>query len=124
MQALANFSFFLYFILSSRITGCVAASATTAPCFMLSLWPIINLSFYSLFYNIGWGTIAWTVYADIFEPDYKEVSAGLVTLFYALVLTGIVFVFPNFTGWLGDWPFFLLLTVECVVALVFEYFAF
>ena len=88
MQAIANLSLFLYFIISSRITGNIGSTATT----LLSLWPILNLSVYSLFYNTGWGTIAWAVYADIFEPDYKEVSAGLVTLFYAMVLTGIVFV--------------------------------
>ena len=124
MQAIANFSFFIYYILSSYTTDCAGDSATTAACVLFSLWPILNLSLYSFFYSIGWGTISWTLYANIFEPDYKEVSAGLVTLFYALVLTSIVFVFPNFTGWLGDWPFFLLLTVECVAGLVFEYFVF
>ena len=121
MQAIANFSFFLYFLLSSHITSCTGDSVTTVPCILLSLWPILSLSLYSLFYTTGWGTIAWTVYADIFEPDYKEVSAGFVTLFYALLLTSVVFVFPNFTGWLGNWPFFLLLTVECLAGLVFEY---
>ena len=124
MQTIANFSFFLYFILSSHFTDCAADTARTTPCVLLSLWPILSLCLYGLFYNIGWGTISWTVYADIFEPDYKEISAGLTTLFYALVLTSIVFVYPNFTAWLGDWPFFLLLTIECVVGLVFEYFVF
>ncbi|KAI6647021.1 hypothetical protein LOD99_8945 [Oopsacas minuta] len=122
MQAIANFTFFLYFMLSTHITVCTGSGSI--PCVLLSIWPILSLCLYSLFYTIGWGTIAWTVYADIFDPNYKEVSAGIVTLFYALVMTCIVFIFPNFIASFGEWPFFLLLTLECVAGLCFEYFIF
>ena len=121
MQAVANFSFFLYFLLSEHIGEC-SDTSTSISCILISLWPMLSISVYSLFYNAGWGTIAWTVYTDSFDPNYKEVSAGLVTLSYALILTSLVFIFPNFIELFGDWPFFLLLSVECLGGIVFVFF--
>ena len=123
MQAVANFSFFLYFSLDGYFGDC-ADMSTSISCVMLSIWPMLSISVYSLFYNVGWGTIAWTVYTDSFDPNYKEISAGLVTLSYAVLLTGLVFVFPSFIEMFGDWPFFLLLSIECLVGIVFIYFVF
>ena len=120
MQAVANFSFFLYFLLDGLIGEC-SDTSTGISCVMLSIWPMLSISVYSLFYNAGWGTIAWTAYTDSFDPNYKEISAGIVTLFYAVILMSIVLIFPNFIEMFGHWPFFLLLSIECLVALVFIY---
>ena len=92
MQAVANLSFFLYFLLNDGNDECSRNFADIS-CVILSLWPIINISVYSLFYTVGWGTISWTIYADSFDPNYKEISAGIVTLCYTLVQAAVVFVF-------------------------------
>ena len=120
MQGVANLSFFLYFLITRHTQHC-SQPFSSIDCSLLSLWPVLNLSTYSFFYAIGWGTISWSMFADSFDPNYKEVSAGIVTFWYTIIVTIIVLVFPNFVSLFGDWPFFLLLTIECFLALCFEY---
>ena len=120
MQGVANLSFFLYFLITRHTQHC-SQPFSSIDCSLLSLWPVLSLSTYSLFYAIGWGTISWSMFADSFDPNYKEVSAGIVTFWYTIIVTIIVLVFPNFVSFFGFWPFFLLLTIECLIAVCFEY---
>ena len=123
MQGVANLSFFLYFLITRHTQHC-SQPFSSIDCSLLSLWPVLSLSTYSLFYAIGWGTISWSMFADSFDPKYKEVSAGIVTFWYTIIVTIIVLVFPNFVSLFGEWLFFLLLTIECFLAIFFEYFFF
>ena len=123
MQAVANFSFFLYFSLDGYFGDC-ADMSTSISCVMLSIWPMLSISVYSLFYTMGWGTISWTIYADCFEPNHKEISAGVVTLSYTVIQTTVIFIYPNVIELFGEWIIFFLMALECLAAACFEYFAF
>ena len=119
MQGLVNFSFFLYFLITRSIKHC-PDPFSSIECALLSLWPVFNLFTYSLNYGLGWGTIAWSMFADTFNPKYKQVSAGLVTFWYTIVVTTGVFIFPNFVTYFGFWPIFLLFAINCLAAIFFE----
>ena len=119
MQGVANFSFFLYYFITRSIEHC-SDPFSSFQCFFLSFWPIFNMSVYSFTFGIGWGTISWSMFADSFDPKYKEISAGIVTFWFTLVSTITLLIFPNFVITFGFWPIFIIFTINCFVATCFE----
>ena len=120
IQALSNLSIAIFFLTTEHVNAHHSTSSTI----LLSVWQILNTATFGFSYSLGWGTIAWSMYSDSFDPKYKQISAGIVNLWYTLVLGVIIAVYPNFIIIFGEFIFFLLLTIDCILGLVFEYFFF
>ena len=117
IQALSNLSIAIFFLTTEHVN----AHHSTSWTILLSVWQISNSVTFGFSYSLGWGTIAWSMYSDSFDPNYKQISAGIVTFWYTLVLSAMIAVYPNFIFAISEFVFFLLLTINCILGLIFEY---
>ena len=126
LMALSLLSLTVYFALTSTVFNCSQSDISTVSmygvyCDYLVIWPAVSVAVYLFNFSFGWAMIVWMLYGEIFQPDSKELSAALATIFNNLSKAVIVFTFPFLSSFVGmALPFALYFSVASVgFALVF-----
>ncbi|CAH0552147.1 unnamed protein product [Brassicogethes aeneus] len=85
----------------------------------ISWLPMLSLISFVIFFNLGHGSIAWTVTAELFPSHIRPVSASIVSS--TCWLTGFIITktFSDLRDNLGDYGTFWLFSSSCVVSALF-----
>ena len=121
IQALAQVSMALYYLISEDYYHCNTVSSQSQTCWIISLWSISNIAVYSFGFALGWGLIYFTLIGIMFST-HRELSSGLTETFTSLSGFVLVLAFYFLLHSIGGFLTFLILSIEHIVAIVYVYY--
>lgn len=86
----------------------------------LSFLPIITLSTFILFFNLGFGPIPWVMLSELFSANVKSIATALVSTFVWLLSFIVTKYFEKAVQICGLGELFLFFAFCCIVASIFS----
>lgn len=119
MQGISLMSMSLFIFIDGVWLNCETSNHIY--CKLVLVWPILSISGYGFFYTLGWGTISWALYIELFEENHKEISAAIVSSVVCIAGFLITTLFPYMVQLTNAAVTFLVLAGICFIGAVYEY---
>lgn len=88
----------------------------------LSFLPIIALTTFILFYNLGFGPLPWVMLSELFSTDIKSIATALVSTFVWILSFIVTKYFDKVVRIFGLGELFLFFAFCCILASLFSIF--
>nr|XP_023014645.1 facilitated trehalose transporter Tret1-2 homolog [Leptinotarsa decemlineata] len=84
--------------------------------------PVITLTAYLIFLNIGLGPLPWTILAELFPPKFKSFSTAAVSTFIWAIAFVFTLYFEKAIEVFGLGPLFLFFSTCAIIGVIFTIF--
>lgn len=88
----------------------------------ISFLPILSLVLFILTYNVGMGSLPWTVMGELYPSNIKSIAASVTTSFCWILGFLIVYFFDSISEAIGLGPCFWIFSVCSACSIVFVHF--
>ena len=112
-QLIAHLSMTLYFIVTQY-------QLINQASIYLFIWGEASIAMYGLFFSIGWGSLIYYLYIELFNPQYRELSSAICCVAMDLATIGGLAIYGYIIEMYGGMVVFSAFSVTCVFAVIFQ----
>lgn len=122
---ISHISLTCYFLLDENIFGCsvLEGESNISLCKWIIIWPGISLAVFSIGFQIGWGSVVYVIFGEIFPIRIKEFGAGISMSVLNIWSIIILIAFSYIRGVIGNGYTFLFLALinlfSCIFIILF-----